>query len=244
MRIYIVDCDRNSRTELKTMIEDNGMGTVAGIASRWEEAYLEVQEMCPDMILADLTLSAPKTIAYIQKIREVLPQTSVVILSHVNDMDIVSMAYEKGAELLIHKPFNATEVKNVLHNIEMARAMQWLIVKARNDFAAGAFSWEAKVQGRNMQPEEQEPDYNQPIRRLKGILQEIGILSEAGSKDIIRIIRYLVEEDLDLRDITVRELCSRTGQNSKSVEQRIRRAASAGMANLAYRGMDDYADPV
>ena len=145
-----MDCDRNSRTELKTMIEDNGMGTVAGIASRWEEAYLEVQEMCPDMILADLTLSAPKTIAYIQKIREVLPQTSVVILSHVNDMDIVSMAYEKGAELLIHKPFNATEVKNVLHNIEMARAMQWLIVKARNDFAAGAFSWEAKVQGRNM----------------------------------------------------------------------------------------------
>ena len=112
MRIYIVDCDRNSRTELKTMIEDGGMGTVAGIASRWEEAYLELQEMCPDMILADLTLSAPKTIAYIQKIREVLPQTSVVILSHVNDMDIIRMAYEKGAELLIHKPFNEIEEVN------------------------------------------------------------------------------------------------------------------------------------
>ena len=74
--------------------------------------------MCPDMILADLTLSAPKTIAYIQKIREVLPQTSVVILSHVNDMDIIRMAYEKGAELLIHKPFNEIEVRNVLHNME------------------------------------------------------------------------------------------------------------------------------
>ena len=127
MRIYIVDCDRNSRTELKTMIEDGGMGTVAGIASRWEEAYLELQEMCPDMILADLTLSAPKTIAYIQKIREVLPQTSVVILSHVNDMDIIRMAYEKGAELLIHKPFNEIEVRNVLHNMEMSRAMQGMI---------------------------------------------------------------------------------------------------------------------
>ena len=91
---------------------------------------------------------------------------------------------------------------------------------------------------------ELETDYNQSIRRLKSILQEIGILSEAGSKDIIRIVRYLIEEDLDIRDITVRELCSRMGQNSKSVEQRIRRAASVGMANLAYRGMDDYADPV
>jgi two-component system response regulator YcbB len=200
--------------------------------------------MCPDMILADLTLSASKTIAYIQKIREILPQTSVVILSHFNDMDIIRMAYEKGAELLIHKPYNEIEVRNVLHNMEMARAMQWLIGKARNDFSAGAFSWEANVQGRKMRPEEQETDYNQSIRRLKGILQEIGILSEAGSKDIIRIVRYLIEEDLDIRDITVRELCSRMGQNSKSVEQRIRRAASVGMANLAYRGMDDYADPV
>ena len=38
MRIYIVDCDRNSRTELNTMIEDGGMVTVAVIASRGEEA--------------------------------------------------------------------------------------------------------------------------------------------------------------------------------------------------------------
>ena len=155
------------------------------------------------MILADLTLSAPKTIAYIQKIREVLPQTSVVILSHVNDMDIIRMAYEKGAELLIHKPFNEIEVRNVLHNMEMSRAMQWMIVKARNDFSAGAFSWESNVRVRKMQPEELETDYNQSIRRLKSILQEIGILSEAGSKDIIRIVRYLIEEDLDIRDITV-----------------------------------------
>lgn len=115
--------------------------------------------------------------------------------------------------------------------MEMSRAMQWMIVKARNDFSAGAFSWESNVRVRKMQPEELETDYNQSIRRLKSILQEIGILSEAGSKDIIRIVRYLIEEDLDIRDITVRELCSRMGQNSKSVEQRIRRAASVGMAN-------------
>lgn len=96
---------------------------------------------------------------------------------------------------MIHKPFNEIEVRNVLHNMEMSRAMQWLIVKARNDFCR-AFSWEANVQVRKMQPEEPETDYNQSIRRLKSILQEIGILSEAGSKDIIRIVRYLIEEDL------------------------------------------------
>lgn len=40
---------------------------------------------------------------------------------------------------MIHKPFNEIEVRNVLHNMEMSRAMQWLIVKARNDFCRGIF---------------------------------------------------------------------------------------------------------
>lgn len=40
---------------------------------------------------------------------------------------------------MIHKPFNEIEVRNVLHNMEMSRAMQWLIVKARNDFLQGHF---------------------------------------------------------------------------------------------------------
>ena len=44
-----MDCDRNSRTELKTMIEDGGMGTVAGIASRWGGSLSGAQEMCLDM---------------------------------------------------------------------------------------------------------------------------------------------------------------------------------------------------
>lgn len=243
-----MDCDRTSRSELKTMIEDGGMGDVTGMASRWEEAYLEVQEVRPDIILADLTLSALKTVAYIQRVRETLPGTAIILLSHVNDMDIIRMAYEKGAELLIHKPFIETEIRNILHNAEMARAMVWIISRARDGMPYMGLPGDDRSQEYQRQTGERrtgaDGDLSQPIRRLKGVLQEIGIFSEAGSKDIIRIVRYLIEQELDLRDITICELCSRLGQNSKSVEQRIRRAALAGMANLASRGMDDYADPV
>ena len=243
-----MDCDRTSRSELKDMIESKGMGDVAGIASRWEEAYLEVQEMRPDIILADITLCALKTTAYIQKVREILPGTNVIVLSYVNDMDIIKMAYERGARLLIHKPFQETEVRNILHCVEMARAMEWIICKTRDSESLAEFSREPGSRGPQGGSWEQESgkeaDLNRPIRRLKGILQEIGIFSEAGSKDIIRIIRYLIEQEKDLKDITLCQLCSNMDQNSKSVEQRIRRAALAGMTNLASRGMDDYADPV
>lgn len=83
------------RTELKTMIEDGGMGTVAGIASRWEEAYLELQEMCPDMILADLTLSAPKNHCLYRKSGRYCPRHRL-LSSHVNDMDIIRIFMKKA----------------------------------------------------------------------------------------------------------------------------------------------------
>ena len=70
------------------------------------------------------------------------------------------------------------------------------------------------------------------------------MLNDCGSRDILGIVRYLIEKDIELRDVTIRELCARMGENPKSVEQRIRRTAAAGMANLAVRGLEDYADPV
>lgn len=82
------------------------------------------------------------------------------------------------------------------------------------------------------------------MQRLRGILQGIGISSESGSRDIMAIIEYLMENDMDITETTLNELCGRLGQNPKSVEQRIRRAAFAGMVNLANKGMEDYADPV
>ncbi|WP_243134505.1 DNA-binding domain-containing protein [Enterocloster asparagiformis] len=70
------------------------------------------------------------------------------------------------------------------------------------------------------------------------------MLNDCGSRDILGIVRYLIEKNIELRDVTIRELCARMGENPKSVEQRIRRTAAAGMANLAVRGLEDYADPV
>ena len=124
------------------------------------------------------------------------------------------MAYEKGAELLIHKPFNEIEVRNVLHNMEMSRAMQWMIVKARNDFFAGAFSWESNVRVRKMQSEELETDYNQSIRRLKSILQRARSYSaRAGAQGYYTNCPLsLIEEDLDIETSRYIELCSRMGQ--------------------------------
>ena len=248
MRIYILESDRRARAELEALIEEEDMGTVVGRGSRWEEACMEAEELCPDLILTAIPGSASKTALWIESMKKLLPKATVILLSQGGDMERIRAAYENGAELLIHKPLIRQEVRSVLHHAEMTQAVEWMVGRTGKNRLSGERALvppsgdEEKERGQAS--ERREKDCSQALIRLNGILREIGILNEGGSKDIVRLIRYLLEEELDLREITVCELCSRMGQNCRSVEQRIRRAAAAGMANLASRGMDDYADPI
>lgn len=193
------------------------------------------------MILADLPLPELKVITCICRIKEALPAASIIMLSQAHDMETVQRAYEGGAELLLHKPVNMAEIRNTLRSMEMVKNMQWILKQARSGIM-GTPDPDGEA-GRSGAPGSA-VSLSLSIRHLKEILQAIGILNEAGSKDIIRIVSHMIEQELEFGDITIRELCTRMKQNSKSVEQRIRRAASEGMYNLALRGLDDYADPV
>lgn len=241
MKIYIIDCNRISRLELSSLVEQEKLGNVAGMSSGWNEACMNIAGIGPDVILADMPQLGAKNLACVRKIREILPGVPVIVLSQAHDGESVRKAYEYGIAFLLHKPANRTELCNVLRSIEMARTMQQLLKRAFDEVGSRMEHSSEDESGRG---QDSDPDSSQAIRHLKGILQEIGICNEAGSRDIIYMITYLLEHNMDFCDVTIRELCIQTNQNPKSVEQRIRRAAAEGLHNLASRGMDDYADPV
>mgnify|MGYP003232738545 CR=1 FL=1 len=70
-----------------------------------------------------------------------------------------------------------------------------------------------------------------------------GLIGESGSADIITLVDYMIEQGPESVKFTVSELCSRfSPNNSKSMEQRIRRAVNAGLTNLANMGLEDYSN--
>ena len=70
-----------------------------------------------------------------------------------------------------------------------------------------------------------------------------GVIGESGSADIITLVDYMIEQGPESGKFTVSELCSRfSPNNSKSMEQRIRRAVNAGLTNLANMGLEDYSN--
>lgn len=244
MRIYIVDDDRNIYIILKQIITERKLGEICGSAENGQEALEDVASLKPDIIIADLLMPDLDGITFSEKAKKLLPDASVIMLSQVDNKEMVSKAYESGVEFYVHKPVNAIEIENVLKNIEASQTMKRIIAKAQ-DLFAGTPAAAPQSGGERETIRPSSLGMGKPyMQRLRGILQGIGISSESGSRDIMAIIEYLMENDMDITETTLNELCGRLGQNPKSVEQRIRRAAFAGLVNLANKGMEDYADPV
>lgn len=250
MEIYIIDRDSNVCNQLKQIIDDRELGNVVGMSDNWEEASERAAGGQVELVLAELALHEAASLDRIQRIQEKTPDTAFIMLSQGNDMELIGKAYEKGAELVLHKPVQAPEIENVLKNMELVKRMKWILRNVCDSAgevclaARGAdiIPMQEKRAGENAGQAGNEKE-ELLLKRQRAVLQEIGILTESGSRDIQRITRYLLENGIQFEDITLNELCRRMNQNTKSVEQRIRRAALAGLTNLAGRGMEDYADP-
>ena len=91
------------------------------------------------------------------------------------------------------------------------------------------------------EPEQQEEKPH--IKRVRAVLQKLGIIGENGASDIITLVDYMIGQGPETGKFTVSELCSRfSPNNAKSMEQRIRRAVNAGLTNLANMGLEDYSN--
>lgn len=251
MKIYIVDDDKNVVRILKMIITERRLGEICGTSDNAADALEDVVQLKPDIIMTDLLMPGIDGISFAAEIRKKCADCSVIMLSQVVDKDMVARAYENGVEFYIHKPVNSIEIESVLKNVEQARAMKQVIARAQDLFLAGGGAAEAsaapasEISYSPIKAAESSAAAARPyMKRLRSVLHDIGISGESGSKDILDLVSYLMDNNMEVTDMTLNELCGRQGGNAKSVEQRIRRAAFNGMVSLANKGLEDYADPV
>ena len=230
MKIYLIDDDKNILNILKLIIRNQNLGEICGTATCGIDALDDFSQIHPDIIIVDLLMPEIDGIALVKKAKLLLPNTAFIMLSQVNSKDMIAQAYESGVEFYIQKPINSIEVVSVITKVSASLSAQRTLQQVQNIFML-----------QNTPPSAtQETVEKEYITKLKGILQKLGIAGEKGCKDIITIIEYLIEHDLELEDTTLNQLCSNFTENPKSMEQRIRRTANLGMINLAHLGLEDY----
>lgn len=239
MRYFIVDDDRASRNMLTSIINDATLGTVIGEASNGQEALSQILMTQPEFVLIDLLMPKLDGINTISHLRQNGYTGNIVMISQVTNKDMVAEAYQYGAEYFIHKPINKIEVESVLRKTEEQYRLKNSILAIRQSLS----------------------NFEQPnlLHRKKTtrdhiqtILNDMGIVAEVGSEDIIHIVEQLVLDKNKIAPLPpLKEIYENLAKmtkttpdeiskESKAIEQRIRRTIFAAMINLANLGIVDH----
>ena len=232
MRIYIIEDDISIINILEDIIETHDLGTICGDCGGNVPDVADVLRAKPDVVLVDFLMPVMDGASFVAELRKYNSTIKCIMISQVSSKDLVSKAYTSGIDFFISKPINLIEIKSVLNNVRTQIENQRTLDNIRNMFI-GQNPAEAFAPA--VQPVE-----NEYAKKLKIILNKIGISGEKGSADIVKICEYLKNSSTDVSSISVGQMCEAVSDNPKSVEQRIRRAIAAGMSNIAHMGIEDF----
>ncbi|MCL6605276.1 MAG: response regulator [Paenibacillus sp.] len=242
----IVDDDGSARRMLQYIIEDSGLGEVVGLAENGQDGVRLILNERPDVVLMDLLMPDQDGIETINSLQAQGCRSKFVMISQIENGDMVGRAYRSGIEFFIRKPINRIEVETVLHKVNERYAINRYLEEIKSSLE--------KLEGLQFGSPPL-PIVKRTVREiLQPILMNLGMIGESGSRDLIAIMEAVsnqedtgslppLKEMYEMVARTYKESPSDIAKESKAIEQRLRRALSAGLTNLASIGLTDYGNP-
>lgn len=219
MNIYLLDDDINIVKKLEYIIESEDLGNIIGYNDQSPEAIEEIKKLNPDIVLIDILMPKINGIDVVHEL-SYLSNLNFIMISQVSNKDIISEAYDAGIEFFISKPIIKSEVMKVVENIKSKIILQ----KAM----------------RNIGQINVKPSHEKRMYIIKKIINNLGISGEKGIYDLIKIINYIIKNKLENREICLSKVCDQLHLNYRNTTQRIRRALTKGLENIAAEGIEDY----
>ena len=139
VRVLIADDHTMVREGLRWALEHAGLDVV-GEAADGEEAVEMAEQYRPDVVLMDLSLPVLSGAAATKRIRTLVPNTSVLVLSMLSDDTAVSSALDAGAGGYLVKDCTTTEIVDAVNRVAGGERVIASSVSAAAATAAGAHS--------------------------------------------------------------------------------------------------------
>lgn len=254
MLFYITDDDEAVRSMLAQIVEDGGLGEVAGEAedgSLLDGNMLNMLNI--DILLIDLLMPIQDGLETIRQIKPLF-KGKIIMISQVESKELIAEAYSLGSEYYISKPINRIEVmaviQKVIERIRLEKSIQD-IHKSLNTLL-----------NLDSPKDIQQKSFKGKDIRISAhvLLSELGIAGENGSKDLLDMLDYLYQNEPDqalnkgvptLKEIFVYLAQKRLGKSAneselkkeiKATEQRVRRAIYQSLSHLASIGLEDFSN--
>ncbi|MBT9156919.1 MAG: Chemotaxis protein CheY [Firmicutes bacterium] len=234
-RFFVVDDDIAVRRMLQEVIQDSGLGVLAGSASCGHDARQALLSAAADIVLVDLLLPDMDGIELVRLLSASLT-ASFVMISQVQAKVMVEAAYDAGIDFFIHKPINSREVRAVL-----AKVCETLALKRT---VSSIYRSMAELSVSTAPPTATSSDKTR--LRTRAILRDLGIGGESGARDLEEAAVFIAcghtRDTVSVKDLLL-HVAGDSLTAQKAAEQRMRRAVQSALRHLAALGLEDYAHP-
>lgn len=261
--IYIVEDDDTMIEILQDMIEDHELGVVLGSTMGHLPKAEQILAAAPDIVLVDFLMPGKDGVALVRELRALGCHAKFIMISQVSSKNMIAKAYDAGVEFFINKPINIIEVSSVIATVAKQLRNERTIAHLRSMFypegtqypegtrypegpqySEDAVARRPEASGGKQSAGRVSSRGNGFERQVAEILGKLGMAGEKGSADIIRICVMLREEGRFMSRESVRDICGELSDAPKSMEQRMRRAISVGLTNLAHLGIEDFMNDI
>lgn len=242
----IVDDDKAVCTMLQDIIEDYELGEVVVAldnAVSLDNKFLRLKKI--DILIIDMLMPVRDGMQTVKDIKGDF-KGKIIMLSQVENKEMVGKAYAAGVDYYITKPINRNEVVGVIRAVSEHTCLKNFVDNIRTGLHTVYNPEEVK---RNSE--------NRPFSIVENgrfILKNMGIDSEANSQEILLMLQQLeqdkigeIEEFPSLKSIFSRLALEKKGKDvqkdSKAIEQRLRRTIFQAMVNIASIGIVDLTNP-
>jgi two-component system, response regulator YcbB len=225
---------------LAHIITEGGLGAVIGEAESGKKSLPLILSSQPDFVLIDFLMPELDGIETIEQLQNEGFRGQFIMISQVVNKEMVGEAYERGVEFFIHKPINRIEVSSILKKTAEQLQLKNSLLQIRDSLV-------------NLGPNTTRKTQRNVKETVLSILNDMGIVGEAGSDDIVSMIEILMENgDYNAQVPSLKELyeaaakkmdAKNVEKESKAIEQRIRRTIISAVNNLASLGSIDFTNP-
>jgi pilus assembly protein CpaE len=120
IRVLIVDDVQESRENVERLLKFEPDIEIVGSASRGQEAIEISASKRPDIILMDVNMPDMDGIAATRAILSESPSTGVIMMSVLNEPDVLRRSMLAGAREYLVKPFSLDELLSSIHNVHVS----------------------------------------------------------------------------------------------------------------------------
>ena len=123
-RVLLVDDEELERTYLRSFLADDAAAAkylVVGEAASGREAIVLSEQLSPDIIFMDIKMPGIDGLEATQKIKNINPGISCIILTAYDDFTYAQKAIRAGADDYLLKPAMANEIISVLGQLKQKR---------------------------------------------------------------------------------------------------------------------------